>query len=56
MSYLGTLKVPTDKPFFITATRLPQIWAATPEGGKQATKKTPGATNAHKIDKFEDPH
>jgi uncharacterized GH25 family protein len=53
LSYVGTAKSPTDKPFFLTATRHPQIWATTAEGGKQATKKTPGATNAYKIDKFE---
>ena len=52
LSYLGQLKVPTDKPFFLTATRLPQIWATTPRGGMQATKQTPGALNAYKIDKF----
>jgi uncharacterized GH25 family protein len=53
LSYVGTARSPTDKPFFLTATRHPQIWATTAEGGKQATKKTPGATNAYKIDKFE---
>ncbi|WFU44170.1 DUF4198 domain-containing protein [Bradyrhizobium sp. CB82] len=53
LAYLGSIKSPTDRPFFLTATRLPQIWATTPQGSKQATKKTPGATNAFKIDKFE---
>ena len=52
LSYLGNIKAPTDKPFFLTATRLPQIWATTPDGSKPATKKTPGASNAFKIDKF----
>ena len=51
-SYRGQLKVSTEKPFFLTATRLPQIWATTPRGGMQATKQTPGASNAYKIDKF----
>ena len=53
LSYVGTLKSPTGKPFFLTATRLPQIWAMTPDGSKPATKKTPGATNAFKMDKFD---
>lgn len=53
LSYIGSIKSPTDHPFFLTATRLPQIWATTPEGGKQATKKDPGTTNTFKIDKFE---
>ena len=52
LSYLGQLKAPTDKPFFLTGTRLPQIWATTAKGGIKATKKTPGASNAYKIDKF----
>jgi nickel transport protein len=53
LSYLGSIKSPTNRPFFLTATRLPQIWATTPQGSRPATKKTPGATNAFKIDKFE---
>lgn len=53
LSYVGSIKVPTDKPFFLTATRLPQIWATTPQGSRPATKKTPGATNAFKMDKFD---
>ena len=53
LTYVGRVTSPTDRPFFLTATRLPQIWATTPEGDRQATKKTPGATNAFKMDKFE---
>jgi uncharacterized GH25 family protein len=53
LSYVGSIKSPTDKPFYLTATRLPQIWATTPDGSKPATKKTPSASNAFKIDKFE---
>jgi uncharacterized GH25 family protein len=52
LSYLGKVTVPTDKPFFLVATRLPQIWATTAKGVVQATNKTRGAPNAFKIDKF----
>ena len=52
LSYLGRATAPTGKPFFLTATRMPQIWATTANGTKQATKRTPGASNAFKIDKF----
>ena len=41
LSYLGRLKVPTDKPFFLTATRLPQIWATTPSGGCRPQSRRP---------------
>ena len=52
LSYDGSVIAPTDKTFIVTGARLPQIWATTPEGTKPATKKTPGATNARKIEKF----
>ena len=52
LSYLGRATAPSGKPFFLTATRMPQTWATTANGTKQATKRTPGASNAFKIDKF----
>ncbi len=48
----ATLEAPTSAPFVISGTRLPQIWATTPNGVRPATKKTPGATNAFKMEKF----
>jgi uncharacterized GH25 family protein len=52
LSYEGTVTAPTPGTFIVTGQRLPQIWASTPNGTKQATKKTPGATNVRKIEKF----
>ena len=52
LSYLGNVDAPTGKPFFLVATRLPQLWATTAKGVVRATNKTPGASNAFKIDKF----
>lgn len=52
LSFVGRATAPSSKPFFLTATRMPQIWATTADGTKQATKRTPGASNAFKIDKF----
>jgi uncharacterized GH25 family protein len=52
LSYLGKTNAPSGKPFFLVATRLPQIWATTAKGVVRATNKTPGASNAFKIDKF----
>jgi uncharacterized GH25 family protein len=52
LSYLGKVNAPTGKPFFLVATRLPQVWATTAKGVVRATNKTPGASNAFKIDKF----
>jgi len=52
LSYVGRATAPSSRPFFLTATRMPQIWATTANGTKQATKRTPGASDAFKIDKF----
>ena len=52
LSHDGVLKAPTSATFIISGARLPQIWATTPEGAKQATRSTPGATNPYKIEKF----
>jgi uncharacterized GH25 family protein len=52
LSYLGMASAPTEMPFFLVASRLPQIWATTAKGVVRATNKTPGASNAFKIDKF----
>ena len=52
LSYVATVNSPTDKAFFLAATRMPQVWATTPKGTAPATKKTPGAIDAFKIDKF----
>lgn len=52
LAFEGTVTVPTGGTFIVTGVRLPQIWATTPDGSKPATKKTPGATNARKIEKF----
>lgn len=43
---------PTNKTFIAYGTRMLQIWATTPDGVKPATKRTPGATNAFKMEKF----
>jgi hypothetical protein len=49
LSYDGVVKAPTASTFIVTGERLAQIWATTPEGVKQATRKTPGASNPYKI-------
>jgi len=52
LAYDGTVTAPSSATFIITGARLPQIWATTPEGLKQITRKTAGATNSYKIEKF----
>ena len=52
LAYDGTLTAPSNATFIVTGARLPQIWATTPEGLKQITRKTAGATNPYKIEKF----
>jgi uncharacterized GH25 family protein len=52
LAYDGTVTAPTSATFIITGARLPQIWATTPDGLKQITKKVPGASNPYKIEKF----
>ena len=52
LAYDGTLTAPSSATFIVTGARLPQIWATTSEGLKQATRKTPGASNPYKIEKF----
>jgi len=52
LAYDGTVTAPTSATFIVTGVRLPQIWATTPEGLKQITVKTAGATNSYKIEKF----
>ena len=52
LAYDGTVTAPSSTTFIITGARLPQIWATTPEGLKQISKMTPGASNPYKIEKF----
>jgi uncharacterized GH25 family protein len=52
LAYDGTMTAPSSATFIVTGARLPQIWATTPEGLKQITRKTAGATNPYKIEKF----
>jgi uncharacterized GH25 family protein len=52
LAYDGALTVPSNATFIVTGARLPQIWATTPEGLKQVTRKTTGASNPYKIEKF----
>ena len=52
LAYDGTVTAPTSATFIVTGARLPQIWATTPEGLKQMTRKTAGASNPYKIEKF----
>jgi hypothetical protein len=52
LAYDGTVTAPASAAFIVTGARLPQIWATTPEGLKQITKKTASATNPYKIEKF----
>src|SRR5215469_12728339 len=52
LAYDGTLTAPSSATFIVTGARLPQIWATTSEGLKQITRKTAGATNPYKIEKF----
>ena len=52
LAYDGTVTAPTSATFIVTGARLPQIWATTPEGLKQITRKTAGASNPYKIEKF----
>lgn len=52
LAYDGTVIAPSTATFIVTGARLPQIWAMTPEGSKQVTRKTPGAANPYKIEKF----
>jgi len=48
LAYEGTLTAPSIGTFTVTGVRLPQIWATTPDGLKQVTKKDPGASNPYK--------
>ena len=48
LAYDGTVTAPSSTTFIVTGARLPQIWATTPEGLKQITGKTAGATNPYK--------
>jgi uncharacterized GH25 family protein len=52
LAYDGRLTAPSSATFIVTGARLPQIWATTPEGLKQITKKTAAASNPYKIEKF----
>lgn len=52
LAYEGRLTAPSSATFIVTGARLPQIWATTSEGLKQATRKTPGASDPYKIEKF----
>jgi uncharacterized GH25 family protein len=52
LAYDGTVTAPSNATFIVTGARLPQIWATTPQGLKQVIRKTPGASNPYKIEKF----
>lgn len=52
LAFEGVVTAPTSGTFVISGARLAQIWATTPTGVRPATKKTPGATNAFKMEKF----
>jgi uncharacterized GH25 family protein len=52
LAYDGTVTAPSSATFIVTGARLPQVWATTPEGLKQITSKTRGASNPYKIEKF----
>ena len=52
LAYDGSVTAPSSATFIVTGARLPQIWATTPEGLKQITRKIAGATNPYKIEKF----
>ncbi len=43
---------PSSRTFIVCATRLAQIWSFTPNGDREGTKKTPGASNTCKIEQF----
>src|SRR4051794_3758663 len=52
LAYDGTVAAPSTATFIVTGSRLPQIWATTPQGLKQVVRKTLGASNPYKIEKF----
>jgi len=52
LAYDGALTAPSSATFIVTGARLPQIWATTPEGFKQVTRRTTSASNPYKIEKF----
>ena len=52
LAYDGALTAPSSATFIVTGARLPQIWATTPEGLKQVTRRTTSASNPYKIEKF----
>jgi uncharacterized GH25 family protein len=52
LAYEGKVAAPSSATFIVTGARLPQIWATTSEGLKQATRKTQGASDPYKIEKF----
>jgi uncharacterized GH25 family protein len=52
LSYDGVITAPSSATFIVWGARLGQIWSLTPDGDRQATKKTLGASNSRKIEKF----
>jgi uncharacterized GH25 family protein len=50
LAYDGTVTAPSSGSFIVTGMRLPQIWATTPDGLKQVTKKVAAASST--IEKF----
>jgi uncharacterized GH25 family protein len=52
LAYDGTITAPSSATFIVTGARLPQIWATTPDGLKQVSKRTPASSNPYKIEKF----
>ena len=52
LAYEGTVTAPSNGTFIVTGARLPQIWATTPDGLKQVTKKGVAVSNPYKIEKF----
>ena len=52
LAYDGTVIAPPNGTFIATGARLPQIWATTPDGLRQVTKKGAAVSNPYKIEKF----
>ena len=52
LAYDGVMTAPSSGTFIVTGARLPQIWATTPDGLKQVTKRGTSVSNPYKIEKF----
>jgi hypothetical protein len=52
LAYEGTITAPSSATFIGTGAGLPQIWATTPDGLKQVSKRTPASSNPYRFEKF----